>query len=51
LKYAQLVRAPTSAAAIELFMEEGLDAAAGVRQPLLAFAQAVYVSSKAALPG
>jgi polar amino acid transport system substrate-binding protein len=40
LKHAQLVRAPTSAAAIELFMEEGLDAAAGVRQPLLAFAQA-----------
>lgn len=38
LKDAQLVRAPTSAAAIELFVSEGLDAAAGVKQPLIAYA-------------
>ncbi|MBT9500934.1 MAG: ABC transporter substrate-binding protein [Burkholderiaceae bacterium] len=38
LKDAQLVRAPTSAAAIELFVSEGLDAAAGVKQPLQAYA-------------
>jgi len=38
LKDAQLVRAPTSAAAIELFVSEGLDAAAGVKQPLTAYA-------------
>lgn len=36
---AQLVRAPTSAAAIELFLARGLDAAAGVRQALAAAAQ------------
>lgn len=38
LKQAQLVRADTSADAIALFLEQGLDAAAGVRQPLLAAA-------------
>jgi polar amino acid transport system substrate-binding protein len=40
LKKAMLVRAPTSAAAIELFARGGLDAAAGVKQPLVAFAAA-----------
>ena len=41
LKNAALVRAPTSAAAIELFAQGGgLDAAAGVKQPLVAFAAA-----------
>lgn len=40
LKHAQLVRAETSAAAITLFLEQGLDAAAGVRQPLVAAAAA-----------
>jgi polar amino acid transport system substrate-binding protein len=35
LKRAQLVRAETSPAAIDLFLSEGLDAAAGVRQPLV----------------
>jgi polar amino acid transport system substrate-binding protein len=41
LKKATLVRAPTSAAAIELFAQGGgLDAAAGVKQPLAAFAAA-----------
>lgn len=34
LKHAELVRADTSAAAVALFLEQGLDAAAGVRQPL-----------------
>jgi len=34
LKYATLVRADSSAAAIDLFEKEGLDAVAGVRQPL-----------------
>ncbi|MGM8930584.1 transporter substrate-binding domain-containing protein [Salinicola halophyticus] len=38
LKHASLVRAATSAAAIELFVESRLDAAAGVRQPLAAYA-------------
>jgi polar amino acid transport system substrate-binding protein len=38
LKQAQLVRAPNSADAIGLFVEQGLEAAAGVRQPLVAFA-------------
>ena len=40
LKHAQLVRAPTSPAAIELFLDSKLDAAAGVRQPLVQFARA-----------
>lgn len=39
LQHAKLVYAPTSHAALELFLSEGLDAAAGVRQPLLAFAK------------
>jgi polar amino acid transport system substrate-binding protein len=39
LKHAQLVRAPTSPAAIPMFLDEKLDAAAGVRQPLLQFAR------------
>lgn len=34
LKNAEIVRAATSSAAIDLFLEQGLDAAAGVRQPL-----------------
>jgi polar amino acid transport system substrate-binding protein len=34
LQHAQIVRADTSAAAIHLFLEQRLDAAAGVRQPL-----------------
>jgi polar amino acid transport system substrate-binding protein len=34
LKHAMLVRAPTSAAAIELFQHDNLEAAAGVRQAL-----------------
>ncbi|WP_110692985.1 transporter substrate-binding domain-containing protein [Salinicola halophyticus] len=38
LKHASLVRAATSAAAIELFVESQLDAAAGVRQPLAVYA-------------
>jgi polar amino acid transport system substrate-binding protein len=40
LKHAQLVRAPSSAAALDLFVQEKLDAAAGVRQPLVKFAAA-----------
>ncbi len=38
LRHAQLVRAPSSALAIELFLDDGLEAAAGVRQPLVAAA-------------
>ncbi len=38
LKHAQLVRAPTSQASVELFLSDKLDAAAGVRQPLMQFA-------------
>ncbi|MFA7670221.1 MAG: transporter substrate-binding domain-containing protein [Burkholderiaceae bacterium] len=34
LKHAEILRAPTSAEAVGLFIEQGLDAAAGVRQPL-----------------
>lgn len=34
LKYATLVRADTSVAAVDLFRSEGLEAVAGVRQPL-----------------
>ncbi|MBA1243351.1 transporter substrate-binding domain-containing protein [Pseudomonas japonica] len=37
---ARLERAQTSAAAVDLFVEHGLDAAAGVRQPLEAVARA-----------
>ncbi len=39
LKEAQLVRADTSAGALELFLDQGLEAAAGVKQPLIAFAR------------
>lgn len=38
LSYAQLLRAATSAEAIDLFVEQSLDAAAGVRQPLETYA-------------
>ncbi len=38
LQRAELVRAATSAAAIELFIEQSLDAVAGVRQPLTTYA-------------
>jgi polar amino acid transport system substrate-binding protein len=40
LKHAQLVRAATSAAAVDAFVAQGLDVAAGVRQPLQKFAAA-----------
>ena len=39
LKRAQIVRAPTSPAAIEIFLTDKLEAAAGVKQPLLQFAK------------
>ena len=39
LKRAQLVRAPTSPAALELFVKDQLEAAAGVKQPLVQFAK------------
>jgi polar amino acid transport system substrate-binding protein len=39
LEHAQLVRAETSPAALELFLEQRIEAAAGVRQPLVAFAK------------
>jgi len=38
LRHAELVRPPTSIAAIELFRKEGLDAVAGVKNPLMAVA-------------
>jgi polar amino acid transport system substrate-binding protein len=38
LKHARLVEAPTSEAALELLLQAGLDAAAGVKQPLVTFA-------------
>jgi polar amino acid transport system substrate-binding protein len=38
IKRATLVRAPTSAAAIKLFVHDGLEAAAGVKQPIVAYA-------------
>ncbi len=40
LKRAQLVRAPTGPAALELFVNEKLEVAAGVKQPLVEFAKA-----------
>jgi len=40
LKHAERVHAATSAEALEIFLREGLEAAAGIRQPLLAFAAA-----------
>src|SRR5262245_66348048 len=39
LKRAQLVRAPTSPAALELFVKDQLEAAAGVKQPLVQLAK------------
>jgi polar amino acid transport system substrate-binding protein len=39
LRHAQLLRADTSPGAIELFVAQGLEAAAGVRQPLVAYAK------------
>jgi polar amino acid transport system substrate-binding protein len=39
LKKAELVRAPTSAGAVELFVRERLEAAAGVKQPLVDYAR------------
>jgi polar amino acid transport system substrate-binding protein len=38
LQNAELVRAPTSAKAVDLFVDQGLEAAAGVRQPLVDYA-------------
>lgn len=40
LRKARLVRAETSAQAVDLFVRDGLSAAAGVRQPLVAYAAA-----------
>ena len=40
LRHAQLVRAPTNRDAIELFLSDRLDALPGLRQPLVALAQA-----------
>jgi polar amino acid transport system substrate-binding protein len=39
IKHAELVRHVTSAGAMELFLDEGLEAAAGIRQPLIEFAR------------
>jgi polar amino acid transport system substrate-binding protein len=39
LKHAEIVRHETSSGAMELFLDGGLEAAAGVRQPLVEFAQ------------
>ncbi|MBP1715659.1 MAG: hypothetical protein H6Q42_3862 [Deltaproteobacteria bacterium] len=39
LKRAQLVRVPTSAEALDVFLKDKLEAAAGVKQPLLQFAK------------
>ena len=39
IKRATLVRAPTSPAAIELFARDGLEVAAGVKQPLVVYAR------------
>ena len=39
LRHAEIVRAPTSPAAIEAFRRDGLDAAAGVKQPLVEYAR------------
>ena len=40
LRHAQLVRVTTSADAMDLFLRDGLEAAAGVKQPIVAFAGA-----------
>jgi len=39
LKRAQLVRVPTSPEAMDVFLKDKLEAAAGVKQPLLQFAK------------
>ena len=39
LKRAQLIRVPTSPEAIEVFLKDKLEAAAGVKQPLVAYAK------------
>jgi polar amino acid transport system substrate-binding protein len=39
LKHAELVRSETSAGAMDLFLDSGLEAAAGVKQPLIEFAR------------
>src|SRR5207302_7542275 len=39
LKHATLVRHPTSAAALDAFLAERLEAAGGVKQPIVAFAK------------
>jgi polar amino acid transport system substrate-binding protein len=39
MKHAELVRSDTSAGAMEMFFDGGLEAVAGVRQPLLEFAR------------
>lgn len=40
LKRAQIIRVPTSPAAVEVFVRDKLEAAAGVKQPLVEFAKA-----------
>jgi polar amino acid transport system substrate-binding protein len=40
LKHARLVRQPSGPEALEMFMRDHLEVAAGVRQPIVAFAQA-----------
>ena len=39
LKRAEIIRAPTSPGAIELFLKDNLDCVAGVKQPLVDFAK------------
>jgi polar amino acid transport system substrate-binding protein len=39
VKHAELIRAPTSPGAIELFLKDNLEAVGGVRQPLVEFAK------------
>jgi polar amino acid transport system substrate-binding protein len=39
IKHAQLIRAESSAAALEAFLRDPLEAAAGVKQPIVAFAK------------
>jgi polar amino acid transport system substrate-binding protein len=40
LKHAQLVRAPSSPEALDLFLKDRLEVTAGVKQPIVAFAAA-----------
>src|ERR1700689_3032564 len=40
IKHATLVRAPSGPEALDLFVNDRLEAAGGVRQPIVAFAQA-----------